>query len=247
MRHARLSVGLVATVCAFAIGATPALAHEFVASATGNISGKVESTQSLKFGPFKITCLKAADKGAVAAGTTDEFATSIKFSKCTTEGKIGSKKIMLSTHFMTPLAVEYHANRFVETGSELEEEEGATVLAGGTAEIKVPTGVNEEFRKSTCVIEWPEQTLPKKAEQKPNEEYAAVGFSNASTPKKASPKFPDGMQHSIVVSNEFKGIKYEFEGEPCEEWGKEEGPEGGGGTYFGSFPVVLSGGSLEYR
>ena len=58
--------------------------------------------------------------------------------------------------------------------------------------------------------------------------------------------FPDGLQHYIVITNSFKGIKYELEGEPCEEWGKEEGPEGGGGTYFGSFPQILIGGNLEF-
>jgi hypothetical protein len=153
---------------------------------------------------------------------------------------------MLPTKFITPLAIQYHANHFVETGSELVEEEGATVLAGGTAEIKVPTGVTEEFEKSQCVIKWPAQTLPKKAEKKPNEEFAAVGFANATTPKKVSKNFPDGLQHLITVSNELKGIKYEFEGEPCEEWGREEGSEGANGTYFGSFPVAVGGGNLSY-
>jgi hypothetical protein len=58
--------------------------------------------------------------------------------------------------------------------------------------------------------------------------------------------FPDGLRHYIVISNSFKGIKYELEGEPCEEWGKEEGPEGGGGTYTGSFPQILGMGNLEF-
>lgn len=246
MRHRRKSIGFLAAVCAFALAATPALAHEFTASKTGKVTGKTESEQLFRFGPFKITCEKAAAKGAVAAGSSKTYATSIKYSKCSTAGKIGSKPIKLATSFKTPLAIEYHANGFVETGSELEEFEGAAVLAGGSAELKVNTGLTEEHKASRCNIVWPEQTIPLKAEKKPEGEYSSATYSNETTPKENLKTFPDGFQHSITITNSFKGIKYEFEGEPCEEWGKEEGPEGGSGTYFGSFPQALTGGNFEF-
>jgi hypothetical protein len=246
MRHLRLTVGLVASVCAFAPAVSPALAHEFTASRTGKTSGQVEREQNFKFGPFKITCEKATSKGAVAAGSSPTFATKIKFAKCTTEGKIGSKAIKLPTSFKTPLAIEYHANGFVETGSELEEIEGKAVLARGEAELKVYTGLTEEREKSRCNIIWPEQTIPLKAEKKPEGEYSSAAYASEEKPASNLKKFPDGFQHYVNVSNAFKGIKYEFEGEPCEEWGKEEGSEGGGGTYFGSFPQLLAGGDFEY-
>ncbi len=245
MRHVRLLV-FVSALCAFAIAATPALAHEFTASKTGKTSGKAESEQKFKFGPFKITCEKVKDKGAQAAGSSSTLTVALRFNQCTDEVKFGTKPAFVPTRFLTPLAVTYHANGFVETGSEIEEFEGSAVLAGGEAEIKVYTGVIPgEHEKSRCTILWPEQTLPLKAVKKPEGEYSAATYSNVTAPKTGK-MFPDGLQHSINIANAFKGIKYEFEGEPCEEWGKEEGSEGGGATYFGSFPVLLSGGNLEF-
>lgn len=236
MRHRR-KLGLVATACAFMLSATPALAHEFTASTTGKTTGTSHELQEFKFGPFKITCEKAVAKGAEAAGSSPIFATSVKFAKCTTAASIGAKKIKLPTHFTTPLAVEYHANGFVETGSELEEGvEGEAILAGGTAEIKVNTGLTEEHKASRCTVGWPEQTLPLAAVKKPENIYSAAGFSNIPAPHGRT---------GVQVSNLFKHIKVEFEGEPCEEWGKEEGPEATG-TYTGSFPVILQGGNFEF-
>jgi hypothetical protein len=260
MRHLRLTLGLATSVCAFALAVTPAVAHEFTANVAGKLSGINEepqnekgeyvigpNTQSLKLGAFKIHCDKVRTKGAVASGSSKTFATSIWFSKCWTVYKLGAQEGRLATHLKTPLAIEYHANGFVETGSELAEVGGAAVLKGGEAEIKVNTGVTAELKKSICMIKWPEQTLPVKAEKKPELEYSEVSFSNQKTPSTRLKKFPDGFQHSIVVSNTLIGIKYEFEEEKCEEYGKEDGPEGGGGTFTGTFPEVLAGGDFEYN
>jgi hypothetical protein len=246
MRHVRLMV-FVSALCAFAIAATPALAHEFTASKTGKTSGKAETEQKFKFGPFKITCEKVKAKGAQAAGASSTLTVALKFNSCTNEVKFGTRPAFVPTHFLTPVAITYHANGYVETGSEIEEFEGSAVLAGGEAEIKVYTGVLPgEHEKSRCTIYWPEQTLPLKAIKKPEAEYSTATYSNVATPTAVNKKFPDGFQHSINISNSFKGIKYVFEGEPCEEWGKEESEEGGAGTYFGSFPVFVSGGNLEF-
>ncbi|HEV7529311.1 MAG TPA: hypothetical protein VGO29_10490 [Solirubrobacteraceae bacterium] len=247
MRHLRLGLGLLATTGAFAFAAAPALAHEFIASKEGGTHGASETEQLFKFGAIKIKCLKASAKGHVAAGTSKTYATAIKYAKCLTTAKVGTHEIFLGTRFLTPLAIEYHANGFVETGSELEEVEGKAVIAGGSAELKINTGKTAEGAKSECHLSWPEQTIPLKAERKPEEEYSSATYSNATAPHLVNKSFPDGLQHYIVISNAFKGIKYELEGEPCEEWGKEEGPEGGGGTYFGSFPQLLSGGNLEFQ
>jgi hypothetical protein len=246
MRHVRL-LGFVSALCALAIAATPALAHEFTASKTGKTKGTSETEQKLKFGPFKITCEKIKAKGAQSAGSSETLAVRLKLNLCTDEVKFGSKTAYVPTRFLTPLAIEYHANGYVETGSELEEFEGSLVLAGGEAEIKVYTGVLPgEHEKSRCTIYWPEQTIPLKAIKKPESEFSEATYSNVATPMPVGKKFPDGFQHSINIANSIKGIKYEFEGEPCEEWGKEEGEEGGGGTYFGSFPVFMGGGNLEF-
>jgi hypothetical protein len=252
MRHFKIAALLA--IAALAVSATPALAHEFIASKAGKTHGIGESEQTFKFGPFKITCQRAAAKGSVAAGSSKTYAATIKFAKCLTTANVGAGKhaIFLPTRWETPLSVEYHASGFVETGDgELEEEAGKAIIAGGSAELKVHTAKTEEGEKSECNISWPEQVIPLKAAKAKNpeeEEFGAASYApGESFPKKVSSKFPDGLQHTLVISNTFKGIKFELEGEPCEEWGKEEGPEGGGGTYVGSFPQTLGGGSLEFQ
>jgi hypothetical protein len=247
MRHFRMTLGLAAVACVFAVAATPALAHEFTASKTAKTSSKTEEEQNFTFGPIKISCLKATAKGAVALGSSSTNALAVKFSKCATLAKIGAHTIFLNTAFKTPLAIEYHANGFVETGSELEEIEGKAVVSGGEAEIKINTGKTEEREKSTCVLHIPEQTIPLKAEKKPNEEYSVALYSNVATPHATNKSFPDGLQHSIEITNAFKGIHYELEGEPCEEWGRQEGDEGFSGQYKGTLPEKIGSGNLEFN
>lgn len=247
MRHFRLTLGLVASVGTFALAASPALAGEFIASNTGKTHGTTESEQLFKFGSVKIKCLKASAKGAVTAGSSTTYGTSIKFAKCLTVAKIGNHEVYLPTRFLTPLAVEYHANGYVETGSETAETEGKVTVTGGTAEIKINTGKTAEFEKSECHIKWPAQTLPVKAINHPEEMFSMATYSNASQPHAVSKAFPTGIQNYIVIENAFKGIKFEYEGEPCEAWGHEEGPEGAGGTYTGSFPQILGDGNLEFH
>lgn len=254
MRHWR-TLGVAATACAFAFSATPALAHEFTASKHGKLAGKETeeseeagpSSQVFKFGPFHIYCQKAVAKGEVEAGSTSTFAASIKISKCLTEATFSGKfKFGVATHFKTPLAIEYHANGFVETGSETEEVEGAAVLAGGEAELVISGAKNKAYEKFTCAIHWPEQTLPLAAVKKPTNEYSLVTYADETRPATNLRKFPDEKQHYIVVHNALKGIKVTFEGEPCEEWGREETEEQGGGKYTGPFPMILSGGNFEF-
>jgi hypothetical protein len=246
MRHIRTGLALAVATCAFVVMTTPALAHEFVASKAGKTHGVEESEQSFRFGPFIINCQKASAKGQVAGGASATYATSIKFSKCLTTAHIGSHSIFLPTKFLTPLAIEYHANGFVETGSELETE-GSAKLAGGSAELKVKSGRTEENEKSECVISWEEQTIPLKAAKKPEEEYSAATYEPGAIPHAVTKSFPDGLQHYVVFSNEFKSIHYTLEGEPCEEWGREEGSEGFSGRYTGSFPQFLGGGNLSFQ
>jgi hypothetical protein len=258
MRHWRI-LGLAASACAFAFSATPALAHEFTASKHGKITGRQTEeseeagpeSQVFKFGPFHIYCQKVFAKGTVAeGGGKSTFATAIKPSKCLTEAQLsgGSKfKFGLATSFKTELAIEYHANGFVETGSELEEVEGSAKLEGGEAEISVKGGKTKAYEGFKCTIYWPEQTLPLAAVKKPENEYSLVTYADE---KRANPnvkKYPDGFQHYIVVHNALKGIKVVFEGEPCEEWGKQETEEQGGGKYTGSFPQILAGGNFEFN
>lgn len=234
MRHLRVTFGVAVTVCAFALTAMPALATEVEASKEGYTHGTSETEQTLKFGEIEITCFKVSAKGAVTAGVNSTYTTSIKFNKCLTKARLGIHTFYLRTKFLTPLVISYQPN--------------GSIVSGTTAEIKFKTGTTEEFEPSECEIYIPEQTVPSKAINKPNETYFMFSMTEGvPLGHKVSPTFPDGLQHTIEINNTIKGFKYELEGEPCEEWAKEEGPEGIGGQYFGSFPQILGGGNLYIK
>ncbi|HEY2570627.1 MAG TPA: hypothetical protein VGI27_04095 [Solirubrobacteraceae bacterium] len=226
-----MSLGLAAAVCAIAIFATPALAHEFISSG-GPSTGKGEE-QEFKFGAFKITCARASSKGGASTPTSSPtFFTEVKFSKCNTEAKIGGNPIFLHTKFVTPLAIEYHANGFVEIGSEGEEIAGPAKLKGGSVELKI--------KAIKCVITLPEQTIPSAAMKKPNGEFEAATFSNVAE-ERGKRKF-----NELAISNEFKGIHFEYGEGQCEEFkGSEE--ERKAGKYTGELLESIRGGNLEYQ
>ena len=236
MRHLKLTLGVAVSValsaCAFAMAATPALAGEFVASSSGKVAGTEESTQEFKFGAVKMRCFKIKGNGEVVAGSSPTYTTAIKFAKCLTTAKIGRHDIFLATRWLTPLTITYHNNGFVETGA--------------TAEVKINMGKTEEFEKSECHIRWPAQTIPVRAIAKPEEPYEEASYENVSRAHTVSRLFPTGIQNGIEIHNTIKGIHFEYEGEPCEEWGREEGPEGSGGQYTGSLPQYLGSGNFEF-
>jgi hypothetical protein len=247
MRHLKLTLGVAVSVCAFALAASPALAGEFVASNTGKTSGTSESEQHFKFGSITIICHKTSAKGAVVAGSSSTYASSIKFTKCLTSAKVGTHSIFLASRFLTPLAIEYHQNGFVEVGSETEENAGTLTVIGGSAEMWLNTGRTEEFEKSECHLRWEAQTLPLKATKEPEGAFSAATYTNITRPHTVAKNFPLGVQNGIEFSNSFKGIHYELEGEPCESWGKEEGSEAVNGSYTGAFPQWLGNGMLEFH
>jgi hypothetical protein len=234
MRHVKLSFAMAAATCAFALAATPALAHEFIGT-TGHKSKGVSTTeQEFKFGVFKITCEKAVAKGpGLKESPSDTFFTEVKYSKCTTEAKIGGEAFPLKTHFKTPVDFEYHANGYAEVGAEAEE--GTVTVSGGAVEMKV-SGIK-------CIIDWPAQTVPRKAETKPEGEFSALSFSNVAEPT-SKKSFPDGFKHKVSVSNQLKGLEYEYEEGGCEEFEKTEGKAG---SYSGTILQEINGGNLEYQ
>jgi hypothetical protein len=248
MRHLRVTFGLAAMVCAFALAATPALAHEFLTNKEGKTKGSTETLQYFKFGPFKVKCEKITGKGMIVQGSTQVLSVKLKPAKCLTSAKIGAKEFFIGTAWRVPLAIEYHANGWIKTGSEvlLNEETGQWYVGGPAAMFHMKTGRTEEFEKSECEVFIPPQTVPGGAIKHPEEEWGEATFLNKMFPHKITNKFPTGEQPGLMITNTIAGLHYELEGEPCEEWGKEEEPEGGGGVYEGKFPQVLAGGTLEY-
>jgi hypothetical protein len=228
MRHFKIAVGLA--VMALAVGAAPALAHEFISSG-GPTKGKGEE-QIFKLGPFKIECLRATVKGSAAAGSSQTLFSEVKMHRCVTFASLGGNPIELKTKFATPLDIEYHANGFVEIGSEGEEIEGNVTLKGGTVEVRIKT--------LKCVIKLPEQTVPKAAEKKPNGEFEAATYSNEEE-EKGKRKF-----NKLSIFNEFKGIHFEYGQGQCESFKTSE-EERKSGKYEGEFIEEVHGGNLEFQ
>ncbi len=228
MRHFKIAA--VLAVAALAVSAAPALAHEFI-STGGPTKGKGEE-QIFKLGPFKIECTRATVKGSAAAGSSQTLFSSIKMHQCVTFASLGGNEITLKTKFVTPIDIEYHANGFVEFGSEGEEIEGNATLAGGTVELKIKT--------LKCVIKLPRQTVPKAAEKKPNGEFEAATYSNEEE-EKGKRKF-----NKLSIFNEFKGIHFEYGSGQCESFKTSE-EERKSGRYEGEFIEEVRGGNLEFQ
>jgi len=124
MRHIRLTVGLLATVGAFAVIAAPALAAEFEASKAGAEAGSPVETkgaavgeQSFHSGPvetakgvehFTVKCNKGKSTGTATEGLSTKLVDKVTFSKCTS-GKKGAK-------FEGPLELKYNSDGAVEIG-----------------------------------------------------------------------------------------------------------------------------------
>jgi hypothetical protein len=216
MRYlSRTAAALAVGGCVLALGASPALAtHEFTATHAGALRAYGEGEQVFKLGPFRISCEQAKGKGHIpsASGAQTMFA-SIRYKRCVTAAKIGTEPITLKTLFRTPVDIEYHANGYVEIGSESEEVEGQAVLKGGEVEITVPS--------VKCLVSWPEQTIPGKAVKKPEEEYSQAIFTTFGEPANLK-RFPTGERELLKIENKFGKLTYEYSGGQCEEFKKPE-------------------------
>ncbi|HUA11480.1 MAG TPA: hypothetical protein VMA83_05705 [Solirubrobacteraceae bacterium] len=235
MRRVKTTIGTAVVFAAMTVFAAPALATSTATfESTGGATKGTGEEQRFKIGPFDIECEGAKTKGSVAAGTTKTLFAEIKMRKCSTIAKVGSNPIKLKTSFKSMVDVEYHANGFLELGSESEE---GIVLKGGEVEIEVPPLNTSE--SGACTIYLYEQTLPTKAEKDPENEYSLVSFANE--------MFTSG-KHTYTrlhVKNEVKGIHSEFGGGQCEEFVKAE-EELKSGTWEGELTQQVAKGNLSW-
>jgi hypothetical protein len=231
-------------LCAFALTVAPALATPmFHASREGkeinpseparekgaNREGEV---QDFKFGAFHIQCEFAKAKGKVGFETSKTLFLSVRYKNCNALAKTGNQPIKLKARFKTPWDFEYHANGFAEIGSETESE--LKLLKGGAIEMTVPS--------LKCLIEVPSQTIPIKAETKPEKEYSSVLYANEEIAVPFSKKFPAGVQKQLLITNELKKMEYELSEGQCEEFKKTEGKNS---SYKGVIKDEVVGGQLS--
>jgi hypothetical protein len=256
------TLGIGVVVAAFAVLTATATAAEFGSSRTlpgpcnevepcttkgTSIGG--ERPEELVFGVFHIDCAartfaKTVGEGAITWETSTTLATEVKFTKCLTEAKFGTFVGGLHTSFNEnkPMKVVYHINHFAETGT------GETFteveLGGGAASFHISGKI--------CNISWPAQTIPVRAETHPAEEFSAAVYSNKEVPveEKQWKKFPSHFQTRLVITNEFKGMSWEYEEGQClGEGGFEEEAahtEGKTAKWTGALELQVNSGNLFY-
>jgi hypothetical protein len=238
----RSTIGIAATLCAFAVAAAPAAAapefhasevgKQFTPGSPGKSQGLNVGVQDFKFGAFHILCQSAKAKGKVESETSKTFFTSVKYKGCNAQAKLGNQPITLKTQFKSSWDFEYHANGFAEIGPESESE--LKLIKAGAIEMKVPA--------LKCTIEVPAQTLPIKAEKKPENEFSEVGYANEEIAVPPSKHFPGGMQKQLVVTNNLKKIEYELSEGQCESFKKTEGKNA---FYKGQLKEQVKNGNLS--
>jgi hypothetical protein len=273
MRKFRIVPVLATALCALGVAAGPAGAAQFTASRMpkplsesepgttkglpiGSTElGGTERSQELRFGPFHIYCTVKAFANTIAEGAiswtgSETLSTELRFEKCLTkanyEGTIFGTKTSFNLNAEKkpePVKFVYHVNGVVELGAG--ETESEVEVGSGTATFTIGGKV--------CKINWPRQTVPAKAVQKPEAQYSAAVYSNNEVPVAPSlvKKFPGGFQQKLVIANEFKGMEWSFEEGQCLGEGgfgkaaKHE--EGKTALYRGSFEEEMKGGNLGFE
>ena len=253
MRHVRLIGSLAVAVCVLALTAAPTMAHQFVASKLAKIVGHgfEETTefepakmQEWHLGTFTIRCYSAHETGAITELESETLTTTIKFAKC---GWYPQKNSLhVAANWSTSgLTIVYHANGYTEAVGNGEGEEvefkKATILETA-AFIKINS-------TKLCKIVIPEQTIPVAAIKLPLAEYSAAVYSNAEVPAANLKYFPTGFQKRLVITNDFKKMKYKYSGEEtqCDTGTFEEKTEGVTGVYKGSLEPYIQYGNLSFE
>jgi hypothetical protein len=262
MRHIRITFGLAVTVCALAVMAVPAMAHQFVASGVGTTNGKgfeqiktppgelpefePSRMQEFKFGNFKILCYGASSKGTITEPVSETFTTTTKYSKCGWYPQSNSLH-SAATFSKEGVTVTYHANGYLEAEAN-ESGEEVEVRTVGLKKVSASIKVGQKI----CDIIIPEQTVPVRAIRHPTEEFSSavfpVPYEVASTNHM---KFPSGFQKRLKIENAWKMVKFIYggEGNQCTAEEFEKLGEGGGGIgqYNGTLEEQLVGGNLQFE
>jgi len=239
--------------CVSALGAASALAsepvqHHFVASALkkgsevtfseaspGKLVNIGEGPQEFRLKPFIITCTSAKSKGAITSNFSKTIFEKVKYSGCTTPIKIGSETVQTAAKFKGAVDYEYNANGFLEDGAE--SQSNVRLVNASSIEISVQ-------HLGKCLIEMEAQTLPEKAEEKPEKVYGDAVFAPFTVPNLNTKFFPGGEQTKLQITNNFKKIEYEIEGGLCEQF---ERTSGEAGTASGILNAELKDGNLSWE
>jgi hypothetical protein len=222
MRHVRVTVGIVAAVvCAFGAFAGPAFAKKekkapifgkFTASvpgreineaapATATGTGEIDELSLAGGALFVEGCLKESrSTGAIVSESSETLFQNVTYKKCIANVTIG--KSGLTSRMKIPtfqLGMEFHSNHSAVIGEGEEE----------NLKIVRPSRVSVKIGKTTCSVVIPAQTIPVKAEKKPEKEYEAAGYETEFEPvsKRKMSQFPSGFQEKLYIEWEYKKLE----------------------------------------
>jgi hypothetical protein len=219
MRRFRIVLGLAAAVCAFGVLAAPALAKKlkepavfgkFTASIPGNPGGISPATPATASGTGSVTEINLAggaltikecrkelkSAGKVESESSETFLQKILFSHCYAQIKlekskfIGRQKVPNFT-----LGLEFHSNKSAVLGEANESE----------VKVVTPSSISIKVGKFPCTVIVPSQTVPLKAEKKPEKEYEAASYETFKEPANIK-KFPSGFQEELGIEMEFNKV-----------------------------------------
>jgi hypothetical protein len=244
-----MTLGLVAGVCALAVGAASATAHSFSASIAGKTiteaepgktKGKAADVQKFTFGPVKISCPAAVTTGLVTSESPSILKITANYKAgaalnpetgCETAIKVGAEPTGLPTKFVKPIEFAFNANG-IESEVGAEGEEGSVEVGANAAEIKIG-GLK-------CLISWPAQRIPLKLKKVPAE---VASFSTEEVANSHLKLFPSGFQQQLLITPKFSKMEYTFEEGRCSEF---KNPENHNGTYEGTLKEELVKGNLGW-
>ncbi|HEY4428371.1 MAG TPA: hypothetical protein VGN08_09230 [Solirubrobacteraceae bacterium] len=255
----------VIAVLSTLVVAAPAMAHQFVASKLGKSAGRgyeeiaipekpaqpefiPERMQEFRLGKFRVLCYMDRSKGEVTELSSETFESVNKYSKCGWYPQNDQLHVFAATS-ATGMKVVYHANGFAQLLGN-GEGESHEYRGLGTREtallIKIPSA-------KACNIAIPEQIVPIKAEKHPEEEFAAVTYTNVETATTRLRVFPSGFQKKVVFNQELKTLHFKYVGEETqcanlEEFEKQSEEAGGGtGVYKGKIIQEVASGDLSWE
>jgi len=217
MRRVRVVLAFAVVVCAFGALSAPAFAKKvkppvifgkFVASIPGKTISPTEPAiatghgelTSFKLGPVEVEeCAKEVKSvGKVESESSETLFQNIKFKNCIVWASLGKgeDKVKEKQKVSFNLGFEFHSNRSLEVGQAEESDVGLT-----------ESSVSFKVAKTSCTLVIPAQTIPIKAEAKPEKEYEAASYTTLEDKEVKLKKFPAGFQDKLVIEMEFKKLE----------------------------------------
>jgi len=265
MRKLWLTV-VVAVLPVLVVGVTSATAHQFTASKIGKTADKgyeeieipekpaqpeydPERMQEFRLGKFRILCYTARSKGEITQLVSETYTSTNKYTRCGWYPQSNSLQVGASFSNKTGLKMIYHANGYVEL---LGNGEGETYEYQGLGARETAALIKISSTKA-CTIAIPEQTIPIKAVNHPEEEFTAVNYTNTEVENEHLKLFPTGFQKKVIFDNELKTLHFKYIGEQSqctnvEEFEKQTEEEGGGtGAYKGKLIEEVVNGNLSWE